>query len=76
MRFDSVTALSSDYDAARRIAFTMAKVAGRFGVPLHPYSPESLLQSAMEQPDAVTPEEYRVIYAMSSAAMRSREAPQ
>jgi hypothetical protein len=76
MKFNSVSALSSDYDAARRIAFTMAKVADRLGVPLHPYSPESLLQSAMEQPDAVTPEEYGLIYRMSSVAMRSTEAPQ
>jgi len=62
------SALSSDYDAARRIAFIMAKVAQRLGVPLHPYSPESLLQSAVEQPDAVTPQEYKLIYCMSSAA--------
>ena len=71
MKFNSVSALSSDYDAARRIAYTMAKVADRFGVPLHPYSPESLLQSAMEQPETITPQEYRLIY-----AMRSTEAPQ
>jgi hypothetical protein len=66
MKFNNVPALSSDYDAARRIAFTLAKVADRLGVPLHPYSPESLLQSAMDQPDAVTPQEYKLIYCMRS----------
>jgi hypothetical protein len=76
MKFNSVSALSSDYDAARRIAFTIAKVADRLGVPLHPYSPESLLQSAMEQPETITPGEYKMIYRISSAAMRSTEAPQ
>lgn len=73
MNISSVTALSADYDGARRIAFTMATVALRLGVPLKPFSPEFLLQSAMEQPDAVTPHEYRLIYRMSSAAMRSTE---
>jgi hypothetical protein len=61
---------------ARRIAFTMAKVADRFGVPLHPYSPEMLIQCAMEQPEKITPHEYASIYHMSSAAKRSTEAPQ
>lgn len=58
--------LSSDYDAARRIAFVRASVAGRFGLPLNA-SPEMLIQCAMEQPETVTVDEFKVIYKMKSA---------
>jgi hypothetical protein len=75
MNISSVTALSADYDGARRIAFVRASVANRFGLPLQA-SPEMLIQCAMEQPETVTPDEFKVIYSMSSAAMRSTEGPQ
>jgi hypothetical protein len=59
--------LPLDYEVTRRIAFVMASVASRFGLPLQA-RPEILLQSAMEQPEAITPQEYKLIYRISSAA--------
>jgi len=53
--------LSPEYDAVRRIAFMTASVASRFGLPLQA-RPEILLQSAMEQPEVISPQEYKLIY--------------
>jgi hypothetical protein len=50
----------------RRIAFTLAKMSSKLGLP-HPSSADLLLQ-AVERTEAVTPEEFKVAY-----AMRSRE---
>ena len=61
----AVAPLSEDRDAARRIAFVVAKVAQSLKLPF-PCSPGMLLQAAMEQPEAVTPEEYAIIYLMRS----------
>jgi hypothetical protein len=47
----------------RRIAFVMASVASRFGLPLQA-SPEMLIQCAMEQPEQVMPQEFKLIYSM------------
>jgi hypothetical protein len=65
MNISSVTALSADYDVARRIAFVRASVANRFGLPPNA-SPEMLMQCAMERPEQVTPQEFKLIYAMRS----------
>lgn len=63
-----VSALTSDTEAARRIAFVMARAADLLKLPF-PCIAETLLQVAMEQPEAVMPAEYAVVY-----AMRSQEA--
>lgn len=49
----------------RRIAFTLAKMSSKLGLP-HPSSADLLLQAAMERTEAVTPEEFKVAYAMRS----------
>lgn len=59
--------LSEDWEVARRIAFAMACLANKFGLPLQS-SPEILIECAMEQPEKVTPEEYNLIYMMRSEA--------
>ena len=59
--------LPPEYDAVRRIAFVMASVASRFSLPLQA-RPEILMQSAMEQPEAISPQEYKLIYRIGSAA--------
>jgi hypothetical protein len=58
--------LSEDREAARRIAFTLAKMGSKLGLP-YP-SNSDLLQAAMERPEAVTPEEFKVAYAMRERA--------
>jgi hypothetical protein len=65
MQLNSVPALSPDYESVRRIAFVMASVARRFGLPLQA-SPEMLIQCAMEQPEQVMPQEFKLIYSMIS----------
>jgi hypothetical protein len=57
--------LTQDKEVARRIAFIMATVANKFGLPMQA-SPEILLQCAMEQPEAVTPDQFKLIYLMRS----------
>jgi hypothetical protein len=57
--------LSPDNDAARRIAFAICRLADRLGLPAGT-RPETLIEFAMEQPEAVTPEEYSLIYLMRS----------
>jgi hypothetical protein len=49
----------------RRIAFTLAKMSSKLGLP-HPSSADLLLQAAMGRTEAVTPEEFKVAYAMRS----------
>jgi hypothetical protein len=59
--------LSEDAEAARRIAFTLAKMGSKLGLP-YPSSADLLLQAAMERPEAVTPEEFKVAYLMRPTA--------
>jgi hypothetical protein len=60
--------LSEDREAARRIAFTLAKMGSKLGLP-HPSSADLLLQAAMERPEAVTSDEFKVAYAMRSTGV-------
>ena len=59
--------LPADLEAARRIAFVMARMASKLGLPAQSGS-ELLLQGAMERPEAVTPEEFRLAYAFRLTA--------
>jgi hypothetical protein len=70
INLEAATILSPEAVAARRIAFVLAKVADRLGLPLG-CGVDVLLQSAMEQPEKVTAGEYGVIY-----HFRSPEAQQ
>jgi len=58
-----LASLSEDREAARRIAFVMGGMAVKLGLPAGSGA-EALLQGAMERPEAVTPEEFKVAYAM------------
>jgi hypothetical protein len=72
---ESVSRLSEDIQAARRIAFMFALVASSLGIPLNKEIgfdtiSATLLQCAMEQPELVTPDEFKLIYTIM---MRPRE---
>jgi hypothetical protein len=58
-------AFSEHWEIARRIAFTMATVAVKPGLPSGS-SPEMLQEGAMERPEEVTPAEFNVAYLMRS----------
>lgn len=55
--------ISEEKEAARRIAYTLAKMGNKLGLP-YPSSADLMLQAAMERPEAVTPEEFKVAYLM------------
>jgi hypothetical protein len=59
--------LSEDREAARRIAFVMGRMAVKLGLPAGSGA-EALLQGAMERPEAVAPEEFKIAYGMRSTA--------
>jgi len=51
--------LSEEKEAARRIAFVPARMGSKLGLPSRS-GVDLLLPAAMEQPEAVTPVEFRV----------------
>jgi hypothetical protein len=61
-----LSSLSEDGEVARRIAFVMAKLGSKLGLPAASGA-EALLQGAMERPEAVTPEAFKVAYALLAA---------
>jgi hypothetical protein len=50
-----------DLDLARRIAFVAACAARKLNLPART-RPEELLESAMQEPEAVTPEQFKAVY--------------
>jgi len=62
-----LASLSEDREAARRIAFAMAKMAVKPNLPAGSGA-EALLQGSMERPEAVTPEGFRLVYAFRPTA--------
>jgi hypothetical protein len=59
--------LSADVEVARRIAFTFAKMANKLSLPAGT-SPDWLIQAAMERPEAVTPDEFKLAYTFRTRA--------
>jgi hypothetical protein len=55
--------IDADMDNARRVAFVFGRVANSLGIPAASDA-VLLLESAMQEPSAVSSEDYEVIYRM------------